>query len=810
MNGLFQDLRYALRQLRKSPMFTAVAVVTLALAVGATTAIFSVVHAVLLAPLPYRQIDRLAMIWGRNPSRGDMEFPLSGGDFTDWKQKQQAFEDIAPSFDTEVTLTGAGNPELVLGYAVSSNYFRILGVAPRIGRAFTDDEASSGAQVVVLSDKIWRSTFRADPQILGKAIVLDAKPYTVIGVMPPAFNFPPQTQLWMPMVVDPRAAVDYQPEHRFIRVIGRLKSGVSLAEAQVRMNALERQIAALHPATDAGNETFVEPLRNEVVGGIRIPLLALLGAVGLVLIIACVNIAGLLLARGAGRQIEVSLRVAIGASRWRLLQQFLCESLLLSFVGGALGVLLALLSTRFLLAIFPNGVANLSIPKIEDIPINAPVLCFALAITIATGLLFGIVPALQSARAGASDALKESRGSTSSLRSARVRQVLVAAEISLALILLAGGGLMIESFRQVYREGLGFRPDPVLAVEVFLPPNRYPSEQPAARDNFVANVMDRLRRLPGASSVAATNFLPLTGFWGTTDFEVESQSVREDQKPTADDRLVTPAYFSTMGIELLRGRDFSDSDRFASEKVAIVNSTLAQRYFGGENPLDRVLVVGDSTHRERWRIVGEVSDVRAFGPEQPAHADLYRPLSQISFPLLAFVVRTTGDPSRLLKPAESVIWEVDKDQPVFDAMPMHALAAQSVTLRRTSTILLASFAGLALIVAVVGLYGLMAYSVAQRTHEIGVRMALGAQRSDVLRLVVRHGMVLVVVGEIVGLGTALVLTRLASGLLYQVSPFDPWPLAAAAGVLTLIALLASYIPARRAAKVDPMVALRYE
>jgi predicted permease len=810
MNGLLQDIRYALRQLRKNPGFTVVAVITLALAVGANTAIFSVVQTVLLAPLPYPQVDRLAMIWGRNPSRGDMEFPLSGGDYTDWKQKNQAFEDIAPSFDNEVTLTGSGNPKLVLGYDVSANYFRILGVAPSMGRAFTNDEASSSAQVVVLSDNIWRNTFHGDPQILGKSITLDAKLYAVIGVMPPAFNYPPQTELWMPMVINATAAEDYQPEHRFVRVIGRLKSGVSLAEAQVRMNALERQIATLHPETDTGNETYVEPLRNELVGGIRTPLLALLGAVGLVLMIACVNIAGLLLARAAGRQVEVSLRVAIGASRWRLLRQFLCESLLLSFVGGALGVLLAWWGTRFLLAIFPNGVANLSIPKVEAIPINAPVLWFALAITVLTGLLFGVVPAMQSARARGNDALKEFRGSTSSARSTRVRRILVAAEISLSLVLLAGGGLMIESFRQVYREDLGFRPDPVLGVEVFLPQNRYPSDPPQQRNNFVANVMDRLRRLPGADSVAATDFLPLTGFWSTTDFAIEGQSVREGQKPTADDRLITPGYFSTMGIGLLRGRDFNDSDRSGSEKVGIVNSTLAQRYFGGANPVDKILVVGDSAHRERWRIVGQVADVHAFGPEKPAHADLYRPLSQISFPLLAFVVRTNGDPSALLKPAESAIWEVDKDQPVMDAMPMQVLAAQSVTLRRTSTILLASFAGLALLVAAVGLYGLMAYSVAQRTHEIGIRMALGAERGDVLRLVVRHGMNLVIVAEIVGLGTALVVTHLVSSLLYQVSPADPWPLAAAVMVLTLIALIALYIPARRAAKVDPMVALRYE
>jgi len=809
MDGLAQDLRYALRQLRKDPVFAAVAVVTLALAVGANTAIFSVVQTVLLAPLPYQQVDRLAMIWGRNPSRGDMEAPISPGDFTEWKQKNQVFEDIAPSYDDQVTLSGVGEPKLLLGYDVSPSYFRILGVPPRIGRVFTEDEASSGAHVAVLSDKIWRNTFHGDPQILGKSLTLDSKPYAVIGIMPPAFDFPSQTELWMPMAISPVASGDYQ--HTYIRVVGRLKSGISLADAQVRMNALERQIATQHTETDAGNETWIEPLRHTLSGDIRTPLLALFGAVGLVLIIACVNIAGLLLARAARRQVEVSLRVALGASRWRLLQQFLCESVLLSFLGGALGVVLALWCTRFLLAIFPNGIANLNIPRLEAIPMSAPVLWFALGITVATGLLFGVVPAMQLAHTDANEALKESRGSTSSMRSARVRRTLVAAEIALSLVLLASGGLMIESFRRVYQEDLGFRPGPVLAVEVLLPSSRYPSDQPGKRNNFVAGVTDRLSRLPDVASVAVTNFLPLTGFWGITDFAIEGQPLRkEGGKPTADNRLITAGYFSTMGIGLLRGRDFNDYDRSGAENVAIVNSTLARRYFGGENPLDKILELSDAAHPERWRIVGEVSDVRAFGPEEPAHADLYRPLSQVSFPLLAFVIRTTGGPSKLLKPAESAIWEVDKGQPVFDAMPMQVLAAQSVTLRRTSTILLTSFAALALMVAAVGLYGLVAYSVAQRTHEIGIRIALGARRRDVLRLVVRHGMGLVLVGEIVGLGTAMILTRLVSGLLYRVSPADPGPLAAAVGVLTLIALVASYIPARRAAKVDPIVALRYE
>lgn len=807
MRGFFQDIRYAVRQLRKSPGFTAVAMITLALAVGANTAIFSVVHAVLLESLPFRQIDRLAMVWGRNPSRGDMQFPISAGDFTDWRQKNDVFEDIAPSFDDEVTLTGSGDPRLVLGYAVAPNYLHILGVEPRIGRGFTEEETKSGATVAVLSDKFWRDIFHADPQILGKVITLNAKSYEVIGVLPPAAEYPPRTALWFPMALT--SPQNYRD--RFVRVIGRLKPGVSLADAQIRMNALERQIAAQHPDTDAGNETWVEPLSHELTGGIRTPLLVLLGAVGLVLMIACANIASLLLMRAAGRRTEVSLRVAIGASRFRLLRQFMCESLMLSLLGGALGVGLAFASTRFLLAIFPNGVANLSIPKIEAIPINTPVLGFALLITILTGLIFGAVPALQLANTDPNEALKESRGSISSIQSSRLRYALVATEIALSMVLLAGGGLMIASFRQVYRADIGFRPDRVLALEVFLPGNRYPENPPDKRRAFVSNTLERLSRMPGVASVAATNFLPLSGFWGTTDFTITGQPQSDNtSKPQADNRMITPGYFATMGIGLLRGRDFTDADRPDTEKVAIVNSALAKHYFGGADPIDKFLELGDAAHPDRWRIVGVVADVKAFGPEEEAHTDLYRPLAQIPFPLLSFLVRTTGDPASLLKSAQRVIWDVDKDQPVFDAMPMRILATQSITLRRTSTILLASFAALALIVAAVGLYGLIAYTVVQRTHEIGVRMALGARRGDVLQQVVRRGMRLVLIGEFVGFALSLFMGRMAASVLYGVSPTDPSTLALALFALTLVALVASFIPAFRATKVDPMVALRYE
>ncbi|HLZ42152.1 MAG TPA: ABC transporter permease [Candidatus Sulfotelmatobacter sp.] len=810
MTGLAQDFRYALRQLRRSPAFAAVATVTLALAIGANTAIFSVVNAVLLAPLPYRQVDRLMMIWEANRTRGEKAFPISPGDFTSWKQENDVFEDIAASYDNEVTLTGSGDPKLVIGYAFTPNYFRILDVAPQMGRTFTEQEAQSKAPVVVLSDKFWRTTLHGDAQVLGKAISLDAKPYTVIGVMPPTFNYPSQTELWMPISLSADSG-DY--DRRYLRIIGRLKPGISVEEAQVRMDALERRIAALHPATEAGNETWVEPIRHQLSGDIRKPLLVLLGAVAIVLLIACVNIAGLLLARAAGRRAEVSLRTAMGASRFRLVRQFLIESLLLSLPGGLLGVGLAFWCTRFLVAIFPNNVANLSIPKVESIPLNAPVLWFALGITVLSSVFLGVLPALQSSRSNESDALKESgRVLGSGAPSARTRRILTSAEIALSLVLLSGAGLMIDSFRQVYRQDLGFQPDHVLGLEIFLPRNRYPSEQPQTRLSFVSGVLANLKELPGVQSVAATNYLPLTGFWGTTDFVIQGRTpVNESQKPTADSRLVTPGYFSSMGITLLQGRDFTDSDRLGSEQVAIMNSTLAHRYFGNEDPVGKIVELeGDDAPVKRWRVVGVVSDVRAFGPEEAAHADLYRPLAQVTFPLLGFVVRSTGDPAMLLKSAQQAVWRVDKDQPIFDSMPLSLLAAQSLTLRRTSTMVLASFAILALLLAALGLYGVMSYSVSQRTHEFGIRMALGARRQDVLQLVLRSGIGLVLVGEAIGLAAALLLARLSSSLLFGVSPDDPWTLATALAVLTLVAVVASYIPASRATRVDPMVALRYE
>jgi len=676
LEQLLQDARLGLRRLRKSPGFTVIAILTLALGIGASTSIFSVVNAVLLAHLPYKDPGRLAMIWGTNAGRGVNQTPVSPGDYFEWKQKNTVFQDIAASHDDQVTLTGTGNPQLLVGYDFAANYFSILGVSPELGRTFSaEEDRPGGPKVVVLSDKLWRGTFLADPGIVGKAITLDGEPYRVIGVMPRSFDYVPGVQLWMPVALPDSAAGDF--EHHYVRVMGRLKPGVSVEQAQAQMTALARQIDAEHPATDAGNGISITPLRKQLAGDIQTPLLVLLGAVGFVLLIACANVASLLLARATTRHKEIAACAALGASRGRLLRQFLTESLMLSLAGGALGIALALWCTSFLVSIFPNDIANLSIPRVEHIPINLPVLFFALAATILTGLLFGVAPAMQSARANAAGAFKESsRGASPGSRSTRLRRVLVVAEIALSLVLLAGAGLLIESFESIARGNLGFQPDHVLGVEVFLAANRYPASQPYKQRAFVRDVLRRMKSLPGVQSVGAVSTLPLTGFWGETDFLVEGRPLpKPGETPTADNRFVTLGYFSTMRVPLLGGRDFTDADRAGGRQVVIVDETLARQFLGG-TAVGKRLNLGTSGKPDWWEVVGEAANVKVFGLEHPYLPTLYRPLEQHPWGLLAFTIRTAGDPTALLKSAEQAVWEVDKDQPIFRALPMSTLAAQ--------------------------------------------------------------------------------------------------------------------------------------
>lgn len=803
-----QDIRYGCRMLGKHSGFTTISVLSLALGIGATTAIFSSVKAVLMSPLPYKDPSRIVAVWTANPAREDQPHPSSPGDFAAWK-RSGILEDIAPSYDDELTLTGHGAPEFLLGYAVSANYLRILGVAPQIGRAYTDQEDKPGApKVALLSDHLWRTTFNSDPGIVGKAITLDGNAYTVLGVMPRDFNYPTSVDFWTSIAMAPSDFDGFN--HRYVRTLGRLKPGVTLAQAQKALNAVEAQVAALHPDTDSGNHVVLVPLREQLTGDIRKPLLILMGAVLLVLLIACANAAGLALARDAKRQKEIAVRLALGATRLRLLRQFMTESLLLAVVGGAAGVLLAMAGTHFLLALFPNDVANLHIPKLIGIPIDRGVFLFALAVTLFTALLSGIFPVVKALQTQADTAIKDmARGN--SRHSNRSRSAIVIGEIALSLVLLAGAGLLVTSFQKVINTDLGFRADHLLSLQVFLPPDRYPSDKSETRRIFVEQVVNKMSAIPDVKSAAATNFLPLSGFWGITNFLVRGEALpRDGQGPEADNRIITPDYLRTMNIPLLLGRAFTQADRAGGLQVALINQTFAKQYFKDRNPVGEELNLGTADKPDWWQIVGITGDVKSFGQDQPTHTEIYRPFDQVTFPLIAFTLRTETDPASLVQTAQQALWSVDPNLPVLKAIPMDVLASQTLGVRRASSVLISSFALLALILSCIGIYGVMAYTVTQRTQEIGVRMALGARRADVLRMIMGFAVRLMLSGVVIGLIGAFASSRLLRSLLYEVSPISPLIFSLAVVALVVVTLFASYLPGHRATRIDPMRALRTE
>jgi putative ABC transport system permease protein len=587
---------------------------------------------------------------------------------------------------------------------------------------------------------------------------------------------------------------------------------VTLEQAQAQMNLLSQRLAAEHPDTNRGEGVVLQPLPEVIAGDIRQPLLVLLGSVGFVLLIACANVANLQLARSARREREFAIRTALGADRMRLVRQMLTESALLSSGGGVVGLLLALWSRRFLIALFPNNVANLNIPTVEAIPVDGRVLGFTLAATLVTTVLFGFVPLLRSSRWGASQMLnKTGRSGTPSVSEQRFRSALVVAEIALSFALLIGAGLLIKSFTLLSRRDLGFRPDRVLALEAFPSPAQYPAKAPEKLRAFVDRSIENLRSTPGVESVAAINYLPLTGFWGPRDFTVEGLPLpRKGEEPSADNRVITPDYFSTMGIPLLRGRTFSSTDGPDAPHVAIVSASLAHRFWKDENPIGRRLNLGEPDKPEWWEIVGVAGDVRSFGIEETPHDDLYRLFAQVYFPLVSFTVRTKGEPAGVIPAAKAAIWAVDPQQPFYKVVIMDALAAESIALRRVNMLLLGMFSAIALALAAVGVYGVLSYAVALRTHEMGVRLALGAQPGNLLWLVLGDGARLILLGVGIGLAASFALTRLMASLLYGVASNDPLTFAGSLIVVVAAALAASYIPARRATTVDPMVALRYE
>jgi predicted permease len=806
---VIQDLRYALRQLRRNPSFTVVALVALALGIGANTAIFSVVNEVLLQRLPYPAASRLVLVWSTFPQQGIEISPVTPADFRDWESQGRVFEQMAGSTDQLYTLTGMGEPQQIIGYSYSARFFEVLGSKPFLGRTFLASEDQPGHDhVVVLSYQLWQRLFGGAQNVLGKSITLSGAPYIVIGVMPPGFGWPQNTELWTPLALAPSLWTNRQAS--FLRVMARLKAGVTLRQAQQQMEAIVQGLDRRYPETNAGEGVKLVSLREQTVGDIQPALLMLLAAVGFVLLIACANVANLLLARTTARQKEIAIRTALGASRHRLMRQLLTESALLSLIGGALGFLLALWGTRFLLAIFPNHIANLSIPKVTEIPVGGRALGFTLVVAIATGLLFGLLPSLRGASPHLNESLKEGgRTSAAGIHGQRIRSVLVVSEIALALALSVGAGLMIKSFARLVRGDLGLNPGHVLTMEAFLPHYKYAGG--SARRNFVHNALERIKTLPGVQSCAVINFLPLGGFWGTVNFLVEGRPVpKPADEPEADNRIVTPGYFKTMAIPLVRGRDFTETDSKNAPHVAVINRMLAARYWPNSNPVGKRLNLGTPGKPDWWQIVGVMGDVKTFGLEKATHLAIYRPFAQTPFPLIAFTVRTGPRPLSLASSVKRAIWQVDKDQALFKVVTMKQLAAESVSLRRVSMLLLGGFSLLALILAAIGIYGVISYSVSQRFHEFGIRMALGAERRDVLRLVVGKSMTLALIGVASGIAIALGLARLAASLLYGVTPTDLFTIVTVSCVVMGVALLASFFPARRAASIDPMQALRHE
>jgi predicted permease len=821
MNTVLQDLRYGFRMLTKSPGFTAVAVLTLALGIGANTAIFSIVNAVLLKPTPYEDAGRLMTVWSQNLTKGFTADLVSAPDFADWRAQNHVFEQMAASTDAAYTLTGLGEPLTVFAYQFSPDFVHLLGVKPLMGRAFLPGEDQPGKNhVAVLSCRIWQSSFGRDPNIIGRAVTLDGQSYTVVGVMPEGFNYPSSvTELWTPLSISADLAT--RRDIRFLRVLGRLRPGVTVEQARQEMTTVAGQLAKEYPKTNTGEDTVrLVSLRELEVGGIEPALLTLFGAVAFVLLIACANVTGLLLTRAAGRQKEIAVRVALGAGNGRMIRQFLTESAMLALLGGAAGVLLAAWTTGALVRMFPPNIANVPIPRVERIPIDAKVLAFALATSILTTLAVGLVPALRAGQLNSIESLKEAgRSLAGGTRSSRLRRALIVTEFTLSLALLVGAGLMIKSFFHLVRGELGFNSGHLLTLRAFLPGYKYKTDD--QQRAFMERVLGEMRALPGTESAASVTFLPLSGWYGIRDFTIEGRATQDPGQQSLWS-AVTPDYFRTMSIPLVKGRLLTAEDRQGTVGVAVISDALARRFWPGQDPIGQHITL--QYIQGAREVVGVVGSVRQFGQGIEAQPEIYLSYDQAPQGLICFAVRTSLDPTNLAKAARRAVWTVDKDQPVSYVMSMDELVSETVAPERVSSILFALFAGLALALATVGIYGVISYSVGQRTHEFGVRVSLGATARDVLSLVLKEATGLILAGLAVGLLAAAALSRVLSSMLtsvhtldpstgvmlYGVGPLDPMTYVLVSLVLAGVALVASYIPARRAMKVDPMVALRYE
>jgi putative ABC transport system permease protein len=730
------------------------------------------------------------------------------GNFLDWRAQNQVFEQTAALTHASVNLTGVAEPERIQGVVATTNIFQTLGVEPLMGRAFLPEEEKVGSpRAVILSHGLWQRRFGSDPSLVGKTLTLNGNQTTVVGIMPPGFQlqFPIslQVDMWLPMRIDPSQA---GRKAHYLYVLGRLKPGVSLEQAQSGMSTIAAGLQQQYPETNADKSAHVIQLHKQLVGNIQSYLYVLFAAVGFVLLIACANVANLLLARVAARHKEVAIRIALGAGRLRLIRQLLTESLMLSFCGGLLGLLIAYWGIDLLVALTPSDV-----PRLSEIGLHGPVFGWTLLISILTGVLFGLAPALQASKPDLNEALKESGGrSTGGLQRSRIRSLLVVTEVALALVLLICAGLMIKSFARLQQVSPGFEPKNLLTMNISLPRQKYKEDQQA--NVFFDQLFQRLRAVPGVVAVGGIDPLPLSDSNSTTGFLVEGGPVLAvADRPEAGQRNVTPDYFQAMRIPVLKGRAFTDQDRENTPRAMIVNEALARRYWPDGDAIGKRLGFEDDAAKQYWwEIVGVVGNVKHERLDAEAKPEVFFPYQQSPSNFMTLVVRTSSDPSNMIATVREQVLAIDRDQPVFDIKTMEQRLAKSVAQSRFLMLLLGVFSALALTLAAVGIYGVMAYVVTQRTHEIGIRIALGAQPRDVLKMVVGQGMMLTLIGVGIGLVAAFALTRLMASLLYGVTATDPWTFTAVAVVLSLVALLASFIPARRATKVDPMVALRYE
>jgi putative ABC transport system permease protein len=801
-----QDIRYGLRSLLKKPGFTLTAVIALALGIGANTAIFSVINGVLLRSLSYANPDRIVMLWERNVSEASrLQNVVSPANFLDWQKQSTSFEQMAAVADQRVNLTGGGGePEEIKAQFVSQQFFPALGMQPIVGRFFLPEEDRAGNElVIILSHQLWQNRFGGDPAIVGRQATINGRQRTVVGVMPPEFHFlDNQVKAWMPMALDP--AVNYrETTGRYLRVVARLKPAVMVQQAQAELSGIAKQLERALPKFNTGWDVNVIPIHEQIVGEIRPILVVLFAAVAFVLLIACANVANLLLSRAAARQKELALRAALGASRLRLVRQMLTESVLLSLMGGALGVFLAYWGIQLLIGLGPDN-----IPRLNEVTLDLRVLVFTFGISLLTGVLFGLIPALQASRPDLNDALKEgSRGSTGG-RSGTFRNIFVVAEVSLALVLLIGAGLMIRSFLRLQSVETGFNPQNVLTMRAQLPKKKYPDEHQIVE--FFKKAQDHIAALPGVQAVGAISYLPLNGGLASRDgFKIPGQPAPlPGQEPGVEVRVITPGYFKAMGIPLLKGRLLDERDVKGS-RVLLINETIAKKYFAGVDPIGKQLEVSwDGSGPDE--IVGVVGDIREGALNKEPEPAIYWSHARETYSGMALVVRTSGDASRFASAVQKEIRAIDPEQPIADVRTMDQVIAKSITRPRFNTLLLTIFAGVALVLASVGLYGVMNYSATQRTHEVGIRMALGATRTDIMKLVVGNGMMLTLAGIVIGVVASVALTRVMANLLFGITATDLTTFVAVSAVLAAVAFIANYIPARRATRVNPVIALRYE